>query len=73
MTQRKYYDAHRLTRFTHVSCHPLSRPFYDDNQTKLFLKIKRGDFKFHPEYWGKISEEAKVPTVTVLYQLKFIS
>ncbi|KAG5176968.1 hypothetical protein JKP88DRAFT_270786 [Tribonema minus] len=34
-------------------------PFYDDNQTKLFLKIKKGAYKFHPQYWDPISEEAK--------------
>ncbi|KAG5180796.1 hypothetical protein JKP88DRAFT_200183 [Tribonema minus] len=34
-------------------------PFYDDNQTKLFLKIKRGEFEFHEQYWGSISDQAK--------------
>mmetsp|Transcript_17209 Transcript_17209/g.25496 ORF Transcript_17209/g.25496 Transcript_17209/m.25496 type:complete len:646 (+) Transcript_17209:101-2038(+) len=34
-------------------------PFYDDNQTKLFMKIRKGDFKFHTEYWENISSEAK--------------
>lgn len=34
-------------------------PFHDDNQTKLFAKIKRGEYTFHPEYWGEVSAEAK--------------
>jgi calcium/calmodulin-dependent protein kinase I len=34
-------------------------PFYDDNQKKLFAKIKKGRFEFHEEYWGGVSEEAK--------------
>ncbi|CAN0019104.1 unnamed protein product, partial [Phaeothamnion confervicola] len=34
-------------------------PFHDENQTRLFRKIKGGNFKFHPEYWGKISDDAK--------------
>ncbi|CAM9803558.1 unnamed protein product [Choristocarpus tenellus] len=34
-------------------------PFQDENQTRLFRKIKRGNFKFHNEYWGHVSSEAK--------------
>lgn len=34
-------------------------PFHDDDQRKLFKKIKKADFEFHPEYWGSVSEEAK--------------
>ena len=34
-------------------------PFHDDNQKALFRKIKKGDFEFHEEYWGSVSEEAK--------------
>ncbi|CBN80278.1 possible CDPK [Ectocarpus siliculosus] len=34
-------------------------PFHDENQTRLFRKIKAGNFKFHPEYWQSISNEAK--------------
>jgi len=34
-------------------------PFYDDNQKKLFSKIKKGKFEFHEEYWGGVSDEAK--------------
>lgn len=37
-------------------------PFHDENQTRLFRKIKAGNFKFHPEYWQSISNEAKVDT-----------
>lgn len=34
-------------------------PFHDENQTRLFRKIKAGNFKFHPEYWGSVSTEAR--------------
>ncbi|CAN0277387.1 unnamed protein product [Ectocarpus sp. 4 AP-2014] len=34
-------------------------PFHDENQTRLFRKIKAGNFKFHPEYWQSTSNEAK--------------
>lgn len=33
-------------------------PFYDDDQNKLFRKIKDGRFRFHEEYWKNISLEA---------------
>lgn len=34
-------------------------PFYDDNQKILFKKIIKGEYTFHPEYWGGVSEDAK--------------
>lgn len=34
-------------------------PFVEQNQRELFKKIKRGDYEFHPEYWGNVSREAK--------------
>lgn len=34
-------------------------PFHDDNQKQLFKKIVRGEYTFHPEYWGTVSDEAK--------------
>ncbi len=34
-------------------------PFIEQNQRELFKKIKRGQYEFHPEYWGGISSEAK--------------
>lgn len=34
-------------------------PFHDDNQSRLFQKIKRGRFSFHPQYWDPISHGAK--------------
>jgi serine/threonine protein kinase len=34
-------------------------PFHHDNQRELFKKIVRGDFEFHPHFWGSVSEEAK--------------
>jgi len=33
-------------------------PFYDENQAKLFKKIKEGRFHFHEAYWAHISTEA---------------
>eukprot|EP00977_Amphora_coffeiformis_P010295 scaffold2385_cov178-Amphora_coffeaeformis.AAC.12 len=34
-------------------------PFIDNDQRKLFEKIKKGSFSFHPEYWKSISKESK--------------
>jgi len=34
-------------------------PFIDDNQRKLFRKIRKGQYEFHEEYWGHVSDEAK--------------
>lgn len=34
-------------------------PFHHDNQRELFKKITKGDYQFHPDYWGSVSEEAK--------------
>lgn len=34
-------------------------PFHDDNQRALFRKIVKGEYEFHPEYWGTVSDEAK--------------
>ncbi|CAM9580133.1 unnamed protein product, partial [Discosporangium mesarthrocarpum] len=34
-------------------------PFHDENQAKLFMKIKKGVYLFHPEFWSDISPEAK--------------
>eukprot|EP01041_Mallomonas_annulata_P001467 gene1467-2818_t len=33
-------------------------PFYDEDQKKLFKKIKEGRYYFHEDYWGNVSEEA---------------
>jgi serine/threonine protein kinase len=33
-------------------------PFYDEDQKKLFKKIKEGRYYFHEEYWGNTSPEA---------------
>jgi hypothetical protein len=38
----------------------LSRPFQDNNQVRLYLKIKKGTFSFHTKYWDSISADAKV-------------
>lgn len=34
-------------------------PFIENDQRKLFRKIRKGDYQFHDEYWGDISSEAK--------------
>ena len=34
-------------------------PFIEQNQRELFKKIKKGQYEFHPEYWGGISSGAK--------------
>ena len=34
-------------------------PFHDQDQRRLFRKIKSGHFKFDPQYWDGVSEEAK--------------
>ncbi|CAM9704664.1 unnamed protein product, partial [Sphacelaria rigidula] len=34
-------------------------PFMDENQTRLFRKIKAGNFKFHEEYWRHVSADAQ--------------
>lgn len=33
-------------------------PFYDEDQKRLFKKIKEGRYYFHEDYWGKTSPEA---------------
>jgi len=34
-------------------------PFIEDNQRDLFRKIRKGDYKFHEEYWSSVSTGAK--------------
>ena len=33
-------------------------PFYDEDQKKLFKKIKEGKYHFHQDYWGNTSPDA---------------
>mmetsp|Transcript_1485 Transcript_1485/g.2443 ORF Transcript_1485/g.2443 Transcript_1485/m.2443 type:complete len:292 (-) Transcript_1485:308-1183(-) len=33
-------------------------PFYDEDQKRLFKKIKEGRYHFHEDYWGNTSAEA---------------
>ena len=33
-------------------------PFYDEDQKKLFKKIRDGKYYFHEEYWGNVSADA---------------
>lgn len=34
-------------------------PFIEQNQRELFRKIRKAQYKFHEEYWGQVSDEAK--------------
>jgi len=34
-------------------------PFIESNQRTLFRKIRKGQYEFHDEYWGQVSEDAK--------------
>lgn len=34
-------------------------PFIDKVQRNLFKKIRKGEYKFHAEYWNNVSEDAK--------------
>lgn len=34
-------------------------PFIEQNQRELFRKIRKGQFEFHEEYWGQVSDDAK--------------
>ena len=34
-------------------------PFIEQNQRELFRKIRRGQYEFHEEYWGSVSDDAK--------------
>lgn len=34
-------------------------PFIEQNQRELFRKIRKGQYEFHEEYWGQVSNEAK--------------
>merc|ERR1719491_2156580 len=34
-------------------------PFIESNQRTLFRKIRKGQYEFHEEYWGKVSDDAK--------------
>lgn len=34
-------------------------PFIEQNQRELFRKIRKAQYKFHDEYWGQVSSEAK--------------
>jgi calcium/calmodulin-dependent protein kinase I len=41
-------------------------PFIEQNQRELFRKIRKGQFEFHEEYWGQVSDEAKGMISTLL-------
>lgn len=37
----------------------LGHGHFNDRQTRLFQKIRRGKFSFHEQYWDPISDGAK--------------
>ena len=41
-------------------------PFIEQNQRDLFRKIRKGDYEFHEEYWGQVSEDAKTMISSLL-------
>jgi len=41
-------------------------PFIETNQKELFRKIRKGEFEFHEEYWGTVSQDAKDLISTLL-------
>lgn len=45
-------------------------PFHDRDQNRMFRAIKKARFKFHDEYWGEVSAEAKVNLVLLLASIK---
>ena len=34
-------------------------PFIESTQRDLFRKIRKGEYEFHEEYWGTVSQDAK--------------
>jgi serine/threonine protein kinase len=34
-------------------------PFYEESRDDLYARIRNGEYEFHDEYWGRISDEAK--------------
>ena len=34
-------------------------PFIEQDQKKLFYRIRKGNYEFHDEYWGSVSKDAK--------------
>ena len=38
-------------------------PFYDEDQKRLFKKIKEGRYHFHEDYWSNTSPEVCVCSV----------
>ena len=41
-------------------------PFIEQNQRELFRKIRKGQYEFHEEYWGQVSDEAKALITSLL-------
>lgn len=46
-------------------------PFHDEDQNRLYRKIKAGHFRFDPEYWNDVSSEAKVSRAEVVHTTSF--
>ncbi|KAJ8609033.1 hypothetical protein CTAYLR_008699 [Chrysophaeum taylorii] len=41
-------------------------PFYDENQNRLFKKIRHGDYSFPAPYWDQVSDKAKKLVMSLL-------
>lgn len=41
-------------------------PFIENNQRMLFRKIRKGQYEFHEEYWGSITQDAKTLIASLL-------
>jgi len=41
-------------------------PFIENNQRMLFRKIRKGQYEFHEEYWGSVSQGAKTLIASLL-------
>ena len=61
-TNKFIFNSNFFNFYLGVICYILLSgypPFHDDDQKKLFQKIKNGKFEFHDDYWSSISNNAK--------------
>lgn len=52
-----------LMCFFRLSGYP---PFYEENETRLFSKIRKAEYAFHSPYWDDISESGASQTLYTL-------
>lgn len=41
-------------------------PFEDEDENKVFDRTRNGQYEFHPDYWGRVSGDAKELVTTLL-------